>query len=191
MLDHMIFAHEMDDGSVNTDVNSADVSYRSEQRSELNSTSNNGLQLDDEELRGIDETGSSNDTTHNMEVFDNGNGDNTTTTANMEVVFESSNESMVVVETIECKPNFIDNDCERMIESSMTPSKSSEQSSYSSINAENNMINCEYDDGKELEDDEQVEADEDLVVAEEAIDSGTLNTKMTKVSVHIIRCNGI
>lgn len=182
MLDHMMFAHEMDDGSVNTDVNSADVSYRSEQHNELNSSPNNGLQLDDEELREIDEAGSSNDTTHNMEVFDNSNGDDTTTTPNMQIVFDSSDESMVVVETIECKPNFGDNDCERMVESSMTPSKSSEQGSYSSINIEDNMINCEYDGGKELEDGEQAEADDDLSAAEEAMNSGALNIKMTKVS---------
>lgn len=177
MLDHMMFAHEMDDGSVNTDVNVADVSNRSEQ----NSNSNVCRQMEDEELREIDETGSSHDTTPNMDVFDNGSGDDSVTTANMEVVFESSDENIVVVKTLDCKPNFDENDRERKIQTSMTPSKNSEQST-----TDNNMISCEYDIDKDQEDDEQVEDEEILVEAEEATKSEAVNIKIAKVNIIVV-----
>lgn len=174
MLDHMMFAHEMDDGSVNTDVNVANVSYRAEQKSK----SNSGRRLEHKELRGIDETSISYDTTINMDVSDNGSGEDSTTTAKMEVMLESSDENIVMVKTFDCKSNFDDNDRERKIQTSITPSKNSEQST-----ADDNMISCEYDIDKGQENDEQVEDEEILIGAEEITESKAANIKIAKVSI--------
>ncbi|XP_026821043.1 uncharacterized protein LOC113559426 isoform X2 [Rhopalosiphum maidis] len=168
MLDHMMFAHEMDDGSVNTDVNATDVNYGTEQRDE--SASNSINYDDEEEMQIIDENGSSNEATANMTMFDNGS-DDTNVTTNMEVLFDTSDDNIVVVETVECKPDFVDNDGGSTIETSSIPSKSSEKSSFSSTAADekitDNMISCEYDGVEEPEEDEQVEDEEIIVRAEE------------------------
>lgn len=161
-----MFAHEMDDGSVNTDINATDVSDRNEQRE------------DSEEIGGIHESGNSNDTTTNMEVFDNGSGDDMTTTSNMEVMFDSGDDNIVVVETVECKPDFEDNDSGTRNKTPTTPSKSSVKSSNSSTAADdkmNIMISCEYVDGEEQ--------DEEIIVrTEERSESSEINLKIVKVS---------
>lgn len=177
MLDHMIFAHEMDDGSVNTDVNATDVNYGTEQRDE---SASNSINDDDEEgMQGIDENGSSDDVTTNMTVFDNGS-DDTNTTSNMEVMFDTTDENIVVVEAVECKPDFVDNAGESTIEIPTTPSKSSEKSSSSSTATNdkiaNNMISCEYDGGEERDEDEEI-----IVRAEEV--TKPTSVKMIKVSL--------
>lgn len=173
MLDHMMFAHEMDDGSVNTDVNAADVSERNEQRE------------DDEDIGGPNDSGNSNDTTANEESFDNGSGDEMTTTSNMEVVFETSDENIVVVETVECKPDFEDSDQSARNETPTTPSQESVKSLNSSTTADdkmNIMMSCESDYGEERVDDEQVEDEEIIVGAGERSESPRLNLKILKVS---------
>jgi len=176
MLDHMMFAHEMDDGSLNTDVNAIDVNYGTEQRDESASNSNND---DDEEgMLGIDENGSSNDVTALMTMFDNGS-DDTNTTNNMEVMFDTNDENIVVVEAVECKPDFVDNDEGSTIETPSTPSKNSEKSNYSSTADDkiaDNMISCEYDGGEERDEDEEI-----IVRAEEVTEPTSV--KIIKVSL--------
>lgn len=140
MLDHMIFAHEMEDGSINIDVN-----YKIEQQVESNCNSNdgeneNGKNLN--EIRGINENGTSKDIT-DMEVFDNGNSDNLTTTANMEVIFDTNNEN-TMVETVECKPDIsCDNTNDAKKKESIKLSKTSKKNCYENI-ATNDKINHEY-----------------------------------------------
>jgi hypothetical protein len=182
MLDHMMFAHEMDDGSVNTDVNATDANYGTEQRDE--SASNSINYDDEEEIQAIDENCSSNEAIANMTMVDNGS-DDTNATTNMEVLFDTSDDNIVVVETVECKPDFVDNDEGSTIETSSIPSKSSEKSSFSSTIADekitDNMISCEYDGVEEPEEDEQVEDEEIIVRAEEVTEPTSV--KIIKVSL--------
>lgn len=167
-----MFAHEMDDGSVNTDVNATDVNYGTEPRDESASISTNDD--DEEEMQGIDENGSSDDVTANMTMFDNGS-DDTNTTTNIETMFDTTDENIVVVEAVECKPDFVDNDGGSTIETPSTPSKNSEKSSYSSTTADdktaNNMISCEYDGGEE-----------EIIVGTEEVSEPT-SVKIIKVSL--------
>lgn len=175
MLDHMMFAHEMDDGSVNTDVNATDANYGTEQRDE--SASNSINYYDEEEMQAIDENGSD-DATANT-IFDNGS-DDTNATTNMEVLFDTSDENIVVVETVECKPDFVDNGRGSTIETSSTPSKSSEKSNYSNTAADekinDSMISGDYDGVEERDEDEQVEDEEIIVTAEEVTEPTSVNT---------------
>lgn len=116
MLDHMMFAHEMEDGSVNTDVNATDSSYK-------NSSFSNSV--DDDTCADFEEIEENGDRTMaSMVVSENGSFDDMPILANMEVVFETSDENIVVVETVECnKPNSEENDGETMTKT--TPCKSS------------------------------------------------------------------
>jgi len=175
MLDHMMFAHEMDDGSVNTDVNATDVNYGIEQRDE---SASNSINDDDKAgIQGVDENGSSDDVTNNMTMFDNGSED-TNTTNNIEMMFDTNDENIVVVEAVECKPDFVDNDEGSTIETPSTPSKNSEKSSYSSTADDkiaDNMISCEYDGGEERDEDEEI-----IVRAEEVTEPTSV--KIIKVS---------
>jgi len=178
MLDHMMFAHEMDDGSVNTDINATDANYGTEQRDE--SASNSINYDDEEEMQAADENGSD-DAIANI-IFDNGSDDATT---NMEVLFDTNDENIVVVETVECKPDFVDNGRGSTIETSSTPNKSSEKSNYSSTAADekinDNIISSEYDGVEERDEDEQVE-DEEIIVGAEEVTEPT-SVKIIKVSL--------
>lgn len=180
MLDHMIFAHEMDDGSVNTDVNATDANYGTEQRDE--SASNSINYDDEEEMQPIDENGSD-DATANT-IFDNGS-DDTNVTTNMEVLFDTNDENIVVVETVECKPDFVDNGRGSTIETSSTPSKSSEKSNYSNTAADekinDSMISSDYDGVEERNEDEQME-DEEIIIGSEEVTEPT-SVKIIKVSL--------
>ncbi|KAF0752403.1 Uncharacterized protein FWK35_00033964, partial [Aphis craccivora] len=166
MLDHMMFAHEMDDGSVNTDVNATDANYGTEQRDE--SASNSINYDDEEEMQAVDENGSD-DATANT-ILDNGS-DDTNVTTNMEMLFDASDENIVVVETVECKPDFVDNSRGSTIETSSTPSKSSEKSNYSNTASDekinDSLISSDYDGVEERDEDEQVEDEEIIVTSEE------------------------
>uniref|UniRef100_A0A2S2Q2P7 Zinc finger protein n=1 Tax=Sipha flava TaxID=143950 RepID=A0A2S2Q2P7_9HEMI len=148
MLDHMMFAHEFDDGSVNTDFNASDINYQIGQRDESNS--NSIIEYEDNDER-IEECGSSNDTSVNMEMFDSGSGDNTTMISNMEVVYGTNDENLIA-ETVECKLGFDDNDGDTSVN---TTSKSFEKT-RSDNNVNDSMVTCEYSDG---EDDEHAEDD--------------------------------
>lgn len=178
MLDHMVLAHEMDDGSINTDVNTTDINYGIEQRDE---SASNSINDDDEEgMQGIDENGSSDDVTANMTMFDNGS-DDTNTTNNMEMMFDTNDENIAVVEAVECKPDFIEDDGRLIIERPTTPSKNSEKSSYSSTADDkitDNMISCEYDGGEERD------GDEEIIVRKKGV---TEPTSVTMIKVSLVR----
>lgn len=132
-----MFAHEMDDGSVNTDVNAADVSDRNEQQrredDDYDETgggggggvggesvpSESGVSYDDaaadHEESTFDNGSSGGDDDHDGGGRDEEDGDDdddddemTSANGNVEVVFETSDENIVVVETVECKPDFED-----------------------------------------------------------------------------------
>lgn len=190
MLDHMMFAHELDDGSVNTDTNATEANYRIEQRDGLNSNSND-IEVypreNHEEIHEIDETGSNKDMTANMEVFGSSCNDDITTTTNMQMVFENSNDNFVLIETIECKPGSSDNDGTSI---QKTPSKSSEKSCCSSTTTKSKindtMMKCDYRGVKKQEDKECLKNDEIKVIIEEVMESqGENSNKITKVSVII------
>lgn len=185
MLDHMMFAHEFDDGSVNTDFNASDINYRIEQRDESNSNSI----IDFEETRDnderTDECGSSNDTSVNMEMFDSGSGDNTTMISNMEVVW-GTNENFVD-ETANCKIVFDNNDGDTSVDTTNETNfeKSSFINSYNSTSSDNNindvMVTCEYsDDG----DDEHTEGDQIIVKAASERKSDRVNIKVSTLIDH-------
>lgn len=186
MLDHMMFAHELDDGSINTDINATEANYRIEQRDELNSNSNDveiDPREDDEEIREIDEMDSCNDMTSNMEVFDNSCSEDITTTANMEMVFETSNDNFVVVETVECKPSVCDEEGTQK-----TSNKSSEKISCNKTTTDNKINDiikkCDSRCGKKQEDKEHMKNEEIRVRTEDVMESQAENSdKITKVSV--------
>lgn len=168
MLDHMVFAHEFDNGSVNTDVNTSDINYRIGQRDESNSNSI----IDYEDARENGESGS-NDTSVNMEMFDNGNGDNTTTITNNEMVFGTNDEN-IIAETVECTLGLGDND-----DDTTNTSKSFEKINFNSSSSSDDpindmMVSCEYSEGEE--------DDEITVKTTEASKSSIVNVK-SKVSV--------
>lgn len=173
----MMFAHEMDDGSVNTDVNATDANNGIEQQDE--SFSNSINDDDEEEMQGIDENGSSDDMTVNMTIFDNGS-DDTNTTNNIEVLFGTSDKNIVAVETVECKPDFVDIDGGSTIQTPSTPIKNSENSAYNSIAADekinNTLVSCEYDRSDERDGGKQVEGEAIIARAEE------VSIKIIKVS---------
>jgi len=98
----------------------------------------------------------------------------------MEMMFDTSDENIVVVEAVECKPDFVENDGRSTIESPSTPSKNSEKSSYSSTADDkiaDNMISCEYDGGEERDEDEEI-----IVRAEEV----TEPTSVTMIKVSLV-----
>lgn len=167
MLNHMLYAHELEDGGISTDIN-----FRIEQQVGSNSNSNDcdddeheDLQEDDEEeIQRINENGSSNDTTTHMEVLDNCSGDDTTATANMESIFNTNDENIVVVETVECKPDFSGNDVDGTVV--RTSSKSSEKS--------NDIDSCEYDDDRE---------DDGETITSDVTESDKQNFKNVNVSL--------
>ncbi|VVC37480.1 Hypothetical protein CINCED_3A024789 [Cinara cedri] len=98
MLEHMTFTHEMDNGSVKTDVNDG-----FKECDESNSIQDIDMQEDnDVVIRAIDEKDSSNDT-------------NT-----MEVMLENNDENILVFETVKCKSNLNENAKEPTLN---TPSK--------------------------------------------------------------------
>lgn len=143
MLDHMIFAHEMDDGF---EINSIHMNYRIEHRDKFNSNSNdnNWLLIDDRKLTEIEKNcNRSNDTTPITEMFKN-NTDTTMSNCNMEeeVVFDTSDENIKMLGAVECRLDFDDHDEDIAEEISMTPSKSSEKSN--SDIASNAGDICEY-----------------------------------------------
>lgn len=172
MLDHMIFAHEMDDGGLSIDVNSSDVNNKTGQpdKSSSNHEDVDGVtQEDGEGMHSINETVSNYDST---EVFNNSNhyhNNDSTNTTNMEMIFDTSDENIVVVETVECKPDFGHE--EKTIEMSSTPRKHLETDSYDSEK-------YEYQ-----KDDEEIEKEEIIVNAEEANEQTSANVKIVKVSV--------
>lgn len=132
MLDHMKFAHEMEDGSVSTDVN-----YQVEQ-----SESNDYHVREDVEDEELEE---------NSDI-------------KMEV-FETSDEN---VETVECKPDFENEDIE-------SPSKNSEKSSEKSYDtvlvSADDKIGTDDGEGQDEEDEEVgdvgEEVEEEEIVEEE------------------------
>jgi len=180
MLDHMMFAHEMDDSA---EVNSTDINDQTEQRDEFSSNSNityenDGL-LDDRKSLKTEENCSINNTTSSIETYENCR-DNNTTAANMDVVFDTSEKNINMDKmVVECKPDFGEHDEDITMESSMTPSKSSEKSSYDDINAED--ISCEYNSGDDCEDNERVKDGDILMKAEEQTDLKLV--KIIKVSI--------
>lgn len=124
MLDHMMFAHEMEDGSVNTDLNATDSSYK-------NSSFSNSIDDDmHEDFEETEENGDINNrATASVEMSDNGSVDDMPIMANMEVVFETSDENVVMVETVACnKPDSEENNGETMTKT--TPRKSSKKNRY-------------------------------------------------------------
>lgn len=164
MLEHMRFAHEMDNGSNKTYVNAAEVNGCFKQHNESNSIEDVNMREDDVVISGIDENGSSNDTT------------------NMEVVFETSDENIVIYETVECKSNFNENDGEM---TSTTQNKNSEKNSYDSTITDEKIneiiITSEFDGTEEQKNNKQVDNEEIIVRAEEITESAPVNVKIVKV----------
>lgn len=112
MLDHMTFAHEIDDGnSVYTATDTSSQRNGSKDDESMN-LDNDDEPENDRETPSMDGnfSFSNDDVTNNLvESFDdNGSGDDDTIlpTDNLETIFNTSDENMVVVETIEYKPCF-------------------------------------------------------------------------------------
>lgn len=158
MLDHMRFAHEMDDGNVKNDVNTTAINGSSKQYEESNSFQDINMQEEDvDNVRAIDENYSSSDTT------------------NLEVMFESSDDNIVVYETVECKSNFNEHDREL--------SKSSEKSSFNSSIGDEKMNEFhEFDNTNTQDDNEQINNEQIIVREEELSEPASVNVEIIKVS---------
>lgn len=180
MLDHMLYAHEFADGSVNTDLNASDINYRMRQLDESNSNSINDFEDARESDQRLDDGGSnSNDTSVNIERFDNGSGDNSMMTTNIKVVYGTNDEN-IVTERVECKLGFDDKDGDTTIDTANTTSSSLEEINFNSKSdtmLKDIMVSCEYSDGDEQEVDDEI-----TVSATEASKSAGVNVR-TKVSV--------
>lgn len=153
----MCDTHEMDGDSGKTDING-----RTKPLDESNLIEDVDMPEDNVKIRGVDENGSSNDTT------------------NVEMVFESKDENIVVCETIECKSNCNENNSETTL---TTESKSLEKSSYGSTTTDEkmNQISSEEQEGNE-QIVEQVEDEEIISKADEVTQSAPVNVKIVKVS---------
>lgn len=136
----MTFAHEIDDGnSVYTATDTSSQRNGSKDDESMN-LDNDDDRENDRETPSMDEnfSFSNDDATNNLvESFDdNGSGDDDTMplTDNVETIFNTSNENMVVVETIEYKSCF-----ETSGESSrVTPYESNDQASGKETAVEKN-----------------------------------------------------
>lgn len=171
MLDHMMFAHEMEDGSINTDVN-----YKIEKQVGSNSNSNDDEDenaKDHEEIQGIN----GNDTTTDMEVFDNGSCDNSRTRTNMEVLYDTNDDNIIMVETVECKPDFACNDIK--IRDTSKANRRSKNNCYenTTVNDKNNdkINNCEYD--------EKLDDEEMLSGLGDSTESAAVNHQIIQVNI--------
>jgi len=184
MLDHMVFAHEMDDS---VEINSTDINIQTEQLDECNSLNSNNHNDNDDELLDnkkpseIEEYYSNNDTPPNTDSFDNQSGnDNDSIITNVNVLFDTNDDNINVVETVECKPDFVEH-VEDLIDNSLTLSQSSEKSNYDDINAD---IICEYQ--SSCEDNEHVKDDDSILVKGEELSKSAKTVKVSIILTIII-----
>lgn len=170
MLDHMMFAHEMDDGGINTDANATEINNQTRLQDESNSNNDETDKTTQEDEKGLQTTSKTIGNCDSVDVFNHNNHfsqDNATNSTNMEIAFDTTDGNIVVVETVECKPDFCVE--EKTIKLPTTPRKGLEKSSYGSEKSDNQEI------------DEVIE-DEDIIVnAKEA--SKPTSVKIIKVSL--------
>lgn len=138
MLDHMTFAHEMDDGnSVYAATDTSSQRNGSKDDESMNLDNYDEPENDRESMDG-NFSFTNDDVTNNLvESFDdNGSGDDDTMplTDNVETIFNTSDENMVMVETIEYKPCFGTS----KESSRVTPYESNEQASGKATVVEKN-----------------------------------------------------